>query len=117
MYRSGLGGKNKGAVAQGAWGGAQSQTFGKFGATGIVAGAVIGGASAYFGQTSTPTPAEALAAARLAQLKEDKKFTATVATAAGTEQWHVTRYALYGLGGLLLLGGVTLWLLSRTKGK
>lgn len=113
MYRWGLAGKNQGAIAQSAWGGAQSQTFGKFGATGIIAGGVIGAAGGYFGQKSGPTPQEIAAAARKAQLKEDKKYAEGQSGAAGAEQGHLARYALYGLGGLLLLGGLTAWFARR----
>lgn len=119
MYRlHGLGKVSGGAVAAGAASGATAgAALGPFGAA---AGAVVGGGlSAFAGGSapSGPSKAQLDQMARQAKLQREADAAQARLDAAQSERGKVIKYALFGTGGLLLAGALTLWILSRRKGK
>ena len=121
MYRgSGLGKSSvsTGSVVSGAASGASTgAVMGPWGAAiGAVAGGAMGAISGG-GAPSGPGINELWMAARANNLSRKEDVAAASFDAAQTERGKVIKYALWGTGGLLLAGAVTLWILSRRKGK
>lgn len=117
MYRGATLGKLNAAGAAG--GAATGATAGMaLGPIGAVVGGVIGGAAGAFSGGSAPSgPGKKAIDEMLRQQKLDAQAADAMSRiqAAGTESGKVIKYALFGTGGLLLAGALTLWILSRKK--
>lgn len=119
MYRAQqLGKVNAAGAAGGAVSGATAGMA--LGPIGAVAGGVIGGAFGAFSGGSAPSgPSQASLdqMARLTKLQMLNDSARSGFDAAQAERSKVIKYALFGTGGLLLAGALTLFILSRRKGK
>ncbi len=86
-------------------------------AGGMAAGAISPLVSSAFGSSGPSGPGlfERMRMARDAKLRAQEADAAARLTAAQGERGKVLKYSLFGIGGLLLAGALTLWILARRK--